>query len=47
LGLPVKEVPITFFERRDGESKMGGGIIFEAVFAVLQLKIRAIFNRLV
>ena len=45
-GLRVKEVPIIFYERRDGQSKMGGGIIFEALFAVLRLRVKAIFNTL-
>lgn len=45
-GLKVKEVPIVFYERRDGQSKMAGGIIFEALFAVLRLKIRAITGSL-
>lgn len=43
-GLSVKEVPIIFYERRDGESKMGGGIIFEALFAVVRLRFKA-FNK--
>lgn len=47
LGLKVKEVPIIFYERRDGQSKMGGGIIFEALFAVVRLRVRAFFKRLV
>ena len=40
-GLSVKEVPIIFYERRDGQSKMGGGIIFEALFAVVRLRFKA------
>jgi dolichol-phosphate mannosyltransferase len=39
LGLKIVEHPIIFTERRDGQSKMGGGIIFEAVFAVWKLRI--------
>jgi dolichol-phosphate mannosyltransferase len=39
LGMNVKEVPIIFYERRDGQSKMAGGIIFEALFAVLRLRV--------
>lgn len=39
-GLKVKEVPIIFYERRDGQSKMGGGIIFEALFAVVRLRFK-------
>lgn len=46
-GLKVKEVPIIFYERRDGESKMGGGIIFEALFAVIRLKVKKIFGTLI
>lgn len=46
LGLKVKEVPIIFTERRDGQSKMSGGIFKEAVLAVIMLRIRKIFNRL-
>ncbi len=45
-GLKIKEVPIIFYERRDGHSKMGGGIIFEAVFAVFRLRIKKIFGTL-
>ncbi len=45
-GLKVKEVPIVFTERRDGESKMSGGIVYEAVFAVLKLRLRKIFGLL-
>jgi dolichol-phosphate mannosyltransferase len=45
-GLKVKEVPIIFYERRDGESKMAGGIIFEALFAVLRLRFKAITGSL-
>lgn len=45
-GLRVKEVPIIFYERRDGQSKMGGGIVLEALFAVLKLRILNIFGKL-
>jgi dolichol-phosphate mannosyltransferase len=31
LGMVVAEVPITFTERRDGESKLDGGIVREAM----------------
>jgi len=43
-GLRIKEVPIIFYERRDGQSKMSGGIIKEALFAVLMLRIRKTFG---
>jgi dolichol-phosphate mannosyltransferase len=45
-GLRIKEVPIIFTERRDGQSKMSGGIVKEAVFAVIALRIRKIFGML-
>lgn len=43
-GMKVKEVPIVFTERRDGQSKMSGGIVREAVFAVIKLRLRKIFG---
>ncbi|MCO4753402.1 MAG: polyprenol monophosphomannose synthase [Bacteriovoracaceae bacterium] len=43
-GLKVKEVPIVFTERRDGQSKMSGGIVYEAVFAVISLRVRKILG---
>jgi dolichol-phosphate mannosyltransferase len=45
-GLSVKEVPIVFYEREHGVSKMGGGIIFEALFAVLKLRWLKLVNAL-
>ncbi len=46
LGLAVGEVPIVFSERRDGMSKMGGGIVFEALFAVLRLRFKQLTGTL-
>ena len=43
-GLRIKEVPIIFYERRDGQSKVAGGIIFEALWAVLRLRLMKIFG---
>lgn len=45
-GLSIKEVPIIFYERRDGQSKMNGGIIVEAVFAVFQLRFKKLLGNL-
>ena len=45
-GLKIKEYPIIFTERRDGESKMGGGIIMEAVLAVWKLRIYKLLGKL-
>ena len=39
-GLKLKEVPITFHERREGNSKMDQKIIFEALFLVFKLRIK-------
>jgi len=39
-GLSIKEIPIIFTERRDGQSKMSGGIVLEAIFAVFFLRIK-------
>ena len=44
--LPVIEIPIIFYERRDGQSKMSQGIVWEAVFAVFKLRLRRIFGLL-
>lgn len=42
----IVEVPIIFTDRTKGESKMSNLIIKEAVFGVISLKLRKIFNRL-
>jgi dolichol-phosphate mannosyltransferase len=39
-GLRVVEVPITFSERRVGESKMSGGIVLEAALQVPAMRLR-------
>lgn len=45
LGFTIVEVPIVFEERRDGESKMSGGIINEALWMVWKLWARCGFRR--
>lgn len=42
----IVEVPIIFTDRTQGESKMNGGIIKEAVFGVLCLRWKSIIGRL-
>jgi len=42
----IVEVPIIFTDRTKGQSKMSGSIIREAVFGVILLRIRKIFNKL-
>jgi len=45
LGFLIEEVPIIFTDRQEGTSKMSGGIFKEAVFGVLQMKIKSCFKR--
>lgn len=45
-GFKVVEVPIIFTDRTKGQSKMSGGIIKEAIFGVISLRIKKLFNRL-
>jgi dolichol-phosphate mannosyltransferase len=40
----IKEVPITFVDRIEGTSKMSRGIIKEAIFGVLSMRIKSFFN---
>lgn len=45
-GFVIKEVPIIFTDRTKGQSKMSNSIIKEAVFGVISLRIKKLFNRL-
>ena len=45
-GFGVVEIPITFVDRRVGESKMDGSIVVEAVMQVPALRYRALRGRL-
>ncbi len=45
LGFKIKEIPVIFTDRTAGNSKMSNNIIREAVFGVLQLKMRNILKR--
>ncbi|MDP2340257.1 MAG: polyprenol monophosphomannose synthase [Deltaproteobacteria bacterium] len=40
LGFRIKEIPIVFYERSGGRSKMSGGIIGEAVTSVWKMRFR-------
>lgn len=42
-GFKIVEVPIIFTDRRQGTSKMSGGIFSEAVFGVLKMKLKSVF----
>lgn len=45
MGYRIKEVPIIFVNRVLGTSKMNGSIFGEAVFGVLQLRLRSWFHK--
>ena len=44
-GFTIKEVPIIFINRELGVSKMSGGIFGEAVFGIIQMRIRSFFRK--
>ena len=44
-GFKIIEVPVIFTDRTEGNSKMSGGIFREAVFGVIQMKIKSIFRK--
>ena len=44
LGFKIKEVPITFVDRKFGVSKMNKGIVKEGIFGVLKLKWMSMFK---
>jgi len=43
-GFKIREVPIIFTDRTEGQSKMSKGIFKEAVFGVISLKVRSWFR---
>ncbi len=44
-GFKIKEIPIIFTDRKAGSSKMSKGIIREAIFGVIKLKISSWFKK--
>lgn len=44
FGFKIKEVPIIFTNRALGESKMSTGILSEAVFGIIRMKLRSYFK---
>lgn len=44
LGFKIKEVPITFIDRKDGSSKMNKGILKEGVLGVLKIQFQSVFK---
>jgi len=43
-GFTIAEIPIIFTDRKAGASKMSGGIFNEALWGVLQMKLRSFFK---
>ncbi len=41
----IDEVTIVFTDRQKGSSKMSGGIVGEAIFGVIKMKLLSVFNR--
>jgi len=46
LGFKVLEIPIIFTDRTEGTSKMNKGIFTEAIFGVMQLRLRSMFGKI-
>jgi dolichol-phosphate mannosyltransferase len=44
LGFKIKEVPITFTDRKEGASKMNRGIIKEGILGVLKIQWQSLFR---
>lgn len=45
IGFRIKEVPVIFINRREGVSKMSGGIFGEAFFGVMRLRLDGWFRK--
>jgi dolichol-phosphate mannosyltransferase len=45
IGFKIKEVPVIFVNRREGVSKMSGGIFGEAFFGVIRLRMDGWFRK--
>lgn len=43
-GFKIEEVPIIFTDRTKGQSKMSKGIFKEAIFGVIQMKVKSLFK---
>ena len=44
-GFKIVEVPVIFTDRIKGKSKMSGGIISEAIFGVISMKLNSLFRK--
>lgn len=45
LGFKIKEVPITFIDRKEGYSKMSKGIVKEGILGVLKIQWQSFFGK--
>jgi dolichol-phosphate mannosyltransferase len=45
IGFKIVEIPIVFTDRKQGQSKMSGGIFGEAFFGVVKMKVRSWFRK--
>jgi dolichol-phosphate mannosyltransferase len=45
IGFKLEEVPIVFTDRKLGQSKMRGGIVYEAFWGVIKLKVGSWFKK--
>lgn len=43
-GFNIVEVPVIFTDRQEGNSKMSGGIFYEAFFGVIKMKLKSFFK---
>jgi dolichol-phosphate mannosyltransferase len=44
-GFKIKEVPIIFYDRTEGQSKMSGKIFREAIIGVIEMRLKSIFRK--
>ena len=42
MGFNIKEVSVIFTDRTKGESKMSGGIVYEALFGVIKMRLKGV-----
>jgi dolichol-phosphate mannosyltransferase len=45
IGFKIEEIPIIFTDRKQGQSKMSGGIFGEALLGVIGMKLRSYFTK--
>ncbi|CAN5275675.1 polyprenol monophosphomannose synthase [soil metagenome] len=45
-GFKINEIPVIFTDRTKGTSKMSSGIISEAIFGVISMKFKSLFNKM-